>query len=105
MNSLSIKRGDTVVVIAGKNKGNKGKIMTVFPKDNRVIVDGVNMVIRHTKPKRQGQQGGRIESEAPIHASNVMLLCGKCGKVTRVGHEIKDQKSVRVCKKCGAEID
>lgn len=105
MNKLHVKRGDSVIVIAGKNKGSKGKIMTAIPKDNRVIVDGVNMIIRHTKPKQQGQQGGRVEREAPINASNVMLVCGKCNKATRVGHVIKDGKSVRVCKKCGSDID
>jgi large subunit ribosomal protein L24 len=63
------------------------------------------MIIRHTKPKQQGQQGGRIEREAPINASNVMLLCGKCNKATRVAHAFRDDKSVRVCKKCGSDID
>ena len=113
MNSLNVKKGDTVVVISGKDKGKKGKIMVAQPDDERVIVQGAAMVTRHIKPRKQGQPGGRIEKEGPIHASNVMLVCPKCDKPTRIAHKIKDveisgekkQKSVRVCKKCGKVID
>ena len=113
MNSLNVKKGDTVVVISGKDKGTKGKIMVAQPDDERVIVQGVSMVTRHVKPRKQGQPGGRIEKEGPIHASNVMLVCPKCDKPTRIAHKLKEveisgekkQKSVRVCKKCGKVID
>jgi len=113
MNSLNVKKGDTVVVISGKDKGKKGKIMVAQPDDERVIVQGTAMVPRHVKPRKQGQPGGRIEKEGPIHASNVMLVCPKCDKPTRIAHKLKEveisgekkQKSVRVCKKCGKVID
>ena len=113
MNSLNVKKGDTVVVISGKDKGKKGKIMVAQPDDERVIVQGAAMVTRHIKPRKQGQPGGRIEQEGPIHASNVMLVCPKCDKPTRIAHKLKEveisgekkQKSVRVCKKCGKVID
>ena len=113
MNSLNVKKGDTVVVISGKDKGKKGKIMVAQPDDERVIVQGAAMVTRHIKPRKQGQPGGRIEKEGPIHASNVMLVCPKCDKPTRIAHKLKEveisgekkQKSIRVCKKCGKVID
>ena len=113
MNSLNVKKGDTVVVISGKDKGKKGKIMVAQPDDERVIVQGAAMVTRHVKPRKQGQPGGRIEKEGPIYASNVMLVCPKCDKPTRIAHKLKEveisgekkQKSVRVCKKCGKVID
>ena len=113
MNSLNVKKGDTVVVISGKDKGKKGKIMVAQPDDERVIVQGAAMVTRHVKPRKQGQPGGRIEKEGPIHASNVMLVCPKCDKPTRIAHKLKEveisgekkQKSVRVCKNCGKVID
>ena len=113
MNSLNVKKGDTVVVISGKDKGKKGKIMVSQPDAERVIVQGAAMVTRHIKPRKQGQPGGRIEKEGPIHASNVMLVCPKCDKPTRIAHKLKEveisgekkQKSVRVCKKCGKVIE
>ena len=113
MNNLNVKKGDTVVVISGKDKGKKGKIMVAQPDDERVVVQGAAMVTRHIKPRKQGQPGGRIEKEGPIHASNVMLVCPKCDKPTRIAHKLKEveisgekkQKSVRVCKKCGKVID
>ena len=113
MNSLNVKKGDTVVVISGKDKGKKGKIMVAQPDDERVVVQNAAMVTRHVKPRKQGQPGGRIEQESPIHASNVMLVCPKCDKPTRIAHKLKEveisgekkQKSVRVCKNCGKVID
>ena len=113
MNSLNVKKGDTVVVISGKDKGKKGKILVARPDEERVVVQNAAMVTRHVKPRKQGQPGGRIEQESPIHASNVMLVCPKCDKPTRIAHKIKEveisgekkQKSVRVCKNCGKVID
>ncbi len=105
MNSLNIKKGDKVVVISGKDKGTKGKVLGAMPKENRVVVEKVNMATRHRKPRQQGEQGGRIEMEAPINASNVMLVCPKCGVATRVAHSVVGDKKVRTCKKCKKNID
>lgn len=113
MNSMHVKKGDTVVVISGKDKGKKGKILVAYPAASRVVVQNVAMVTRHVKPRRQGEPGGRIAKEGTIHVSNVKLVCPKCDKPTRVGHELKEveiagekkNKSVRVCKKCGKLID
>ena len=113
MTKLNVKKGDTVVVISGKDKGKQGKILVSYPDKDRVVVQNTNMITKHVKPRRQGEPGGRIEKEGAIHVSNVKLVCPKCGKVTRVGHEVKEvtisgvkkMKSVRVCKECGAQID
>ncbi len=111
--SMNVKKGDTVVVISGKDKGKKGKILVSDPVKERVVVQNVAMTTQHVKPRRQGEPGGRIEKEGSIHVSNVMLVCPKCDKPTRVAHEVKEveisgqkkQKSVRVCKECGKPID
>ncbi len=105
MNKLNVKKGDTVVVISGKDKGKKGKILVAYPEKNRVVVQNVAMITRHVKPRRQGEPGGRIEKESAIHVSNVMLVCPKCEKGTRVGHKMEGDKKVRVCIKCGKNID
>ena len=110
---MNIKKGDNVMVIAGNNLkdvGRTGKVLAVFPEKQRVIVQGRAMVIRHTKPRQQGQEGGRIEKEGSIHVSNVMLVCPSCKKPTRVGHAFVEGKNgetkkVRVCKNCGKNID
>lgn len=105
MNKLNVKKDDTVVVIAGKDKGVKGKVLVSLPQEERVIVQNANMVTRHKKPRKQGEPGGRIKQEGTIHASNVMLICPKCNKATRVGHAFSGDNKVRVCKKCGKNID
>ena len=102
--AMNIKKGDTVVVLSGKDKGKQGKVLEVQPKAGKVIVEKVNVVSRHTKPRKQGEQGGILQKEAPIYACKVMPVCPKCGKATRVGHSVKDGKTVRVCRKCGAEL-
>jgi len=104
MNKLNVKKGDTVVVISGKDKGKKGKILAAMPKDGRVTVEGVAMIVRHTKPNG-AKPGGRVKKEGTVNASNVMLVCGKCGKATRVAHKVTNGNKTRVCKKCGAVID
>jgi large subunit ribosomal protein L24 len=105
MNKLSIKKDDAVVVLTGKDKGKKGKVLAVMPKSSKIIVEGINMVSRHTKPRKQGEEGGIIRKEAPLYACKVMRVCPKCDKPTRPAHKIlADGKKVRVCKKCGAEI-
>ena len=109
MKKLNVKKDDTVVIISGKDKGKKGKIMVAFPQAERVIVQNANMITRHVKPRRQGEQGGRIEKEGTIHASNVMLVCPSCGEATRVARRREDgkqkNKNIRVCKKCKQDID
>lgn len=106
-----VKSGDTVQVISGDDKGVKGKVQKVFPETGRVIVEKVNMVKKHQKPRGQGMPGGIIEKEAPIAASNVMVVCPKCNKPSKMGHKIIDgegkasRRKVRVCKSCGATID
>ena len=111
---MFVKAKDQVVVISGKDKGAKGKVVAAAPKTGKVVVENVGMVTKHQKPKQQGQPGGIIKKEAFIDASNVMVICPKCGKATRIAHKIvevtgKDgktaSKNVRACKKCGAEID
>lgn len=105
---LHVKAKDQVIVIAGKDKGKKGAVVTAFPKTGKVIVEGVNLVTKHQKPRGQGMQGGIIEQEAAIPACKVMLVCPKCKKPTRVAHKMTDgekARKVRACKKCGAAFD
>ena len=98
MNKMSIRKDDLVVVLSGKDKGKQGKVLEVMPKDGKVIVEKINVVSRHTKPRKQGE-------EAPLYACKVMAVCPKCNKPTRPAHKLlADGKKVRVCKKCGAEI-
>ena len=104
MNTLSIKKGDTVVVLSGKDKGKQGTVLEVMPESRKVVVEKVNVVSRHTKPRTQGEQGGIIKKEAPIYACKVMRVCPKCNKPTRPASKVSGDKRVRVCKKCGAEI-
>ena len=101
---MNIRRDDTVIVLSGKDKGKKGKVLVADPKGGKVIVEGVSIAKRHTKPRKQGEEGGIIQRETPIYASKVMLVCPKCGKPTRVGHTVIDGEKVRACKKCGAAI-
>lgn len=102
MASMHIKSGDNVVVISGKDKGKKGKVLEVFPKAEKVIVEGVSFATKHKKPRRAGEQGGIIKQETPIYASNVMHVCNKCNKATRIARKIlEDGSKVRYCKKCG----
>lgn len=102
---MKIIKNDTVKVIGGNHKGKIGRVLKVFPKSNRVIVEKVNLVKRHTKPRSQTDQGGILEKEAPIHISNVMLICPKCSKVSRTGiGNLSDGTKVRVCKSCNEMI-
>lgn len=101
---MFIKKGDKVVVITGKDKGKVGIVKEALPKKDRVVVEGVNIVKKHTKSSQAAPQGGRVEFEAPIHVSNVMLQDPETGKPTRVGFEMKDGKKVRISKKSGKEI-
>ena len=103
--SMTVKKGDTVAVISGKDKGKTGKVLEVFPKDNKVLVDGVNVVTKHQKARSQQEKSAIVKKNAPFDASNVMVVCGTCGKATRVAHKEIDGKKARVCKKCSASLD
>jgi large subunit ribosomal protein L24 len=105
-NKLHVKKDDNIIVISGKDKGKKGRIIAAYPRENRVLVEGVNMVKRHTRPNPTNQQGGIIEREAPIHVSNVMHIDPKSGKPTRVGSKtLENGKKVRIAKRSGEMID
>jgi len=101
-----IKRDDLVLVIVGKDRGKQGQVRQVFSRENRLVVQGVNMIKRHMRPRAMGTQAGIIEKEAPIHASNVMIICKTCGKPVRVGFRVRpDGVKSRVCRSCGEDID
>ncbi len=101
---MKIKKGDTVKIISGKNRGKTGKITHVFPKENKIVVEGVNVRKRHTRPKKQGQKGQIIQRPMPIDVSNAVLICSRCSKPTRVGSGVAGAKKIRICKKCNGEI-
>lgn len=107
MPQIKIRRGDNVRVMSGKDRGKEGKILAVFPTQRRIIIEGVNVVKRHMKLRaargRAGQEGGIISKEAPVHASNVQIVCPSCGP-TRIGYEVKDGTKTRVCRKCSGEL-
>ena len=104
MSKVHVKTGDTVVVINGKDRGARGKVMAVSPAEGKVIVEKVNVVKKHVKPRKMGEAGGIIEAEAALYACKVQLVCPKCDKGVRVHHKVVNGKKVRVCAKCGAEI-
>ena len=106
MNKVHVKTGDTVVVLNGKNRGKQGKVMQVAPAEGKVIVEGVNVVTKHVKPRKMGEAGGLVKAESALYADKVQLVCPKCNKPTRVGRAVgKDNKKMRVCKKCGAQFE
>ena len=105
MANMNIKKGDTVVVIAGKDKGKVSSVIAAFPKANKVTVKDVNVVTKHNKPKSAQDKGGIAKIEAKIEVSNVQIICPVCGKATRVAHKEVDGKNVRICKKCNANLD
>ena len=113
MSKVHVKTGDTVILRTGKyedkfdkNKDRKtGKVVEVSPKEGKVIVEGINVITKHVKPTRMGQQGGIVKTEAPVYACKVQLVCPKCGKPTRIVHTFEDGKKLRVCKKCGKSFE
>ena len=105
MTKSFVKKGDKVLVVTGKDKGKIADVVEVSSKSGKVLVDGVNVVTKHQKPKSQQDKGGIIKKSAPIEASNVMVVCPVCGKATRVAHKELNGKNVRICKKCGATLD
>lgn len=101
---MKIRKGDTVLIISGKDRGRKGKVIETFPKRSRVIIEGINLRKKHVRPKRSGEKGQIVERPAPINVSNIKLICSKCGKATRVGYKTEGKKKYRICKKCKGEI-
>lgn len=106
---MKIRKSDTVLITSGKDKGKKGKVIKVLPKENKILVEGVNLKKRHQKPKKSGEKGQIITKPAPIDVSSAKIICSKCGKAARIGYKImpnvKGQKSkARICKKCGQEV-
>ena len=102
--SMNVKKGDTVVVLSGKDRGKQGKVLGTVPADGKVVVEGINMVTCHVKPRKQGETGGIVKREAALAACKVQVVCPKCSKATRVAHKVENGKKTRVCKKCGAEL-
>ncbi len=98
---VHVKKDDTVIVISGDDKGKKGKVLEVSPKEGKIIVEGINIVTKHAKPRRQGETGGIVKVEGAMYADKVQLYCSKCGKGVRAAAKIVDGKKVRVCSKCG----
>lgn len=101
---MKIRKNDTILMIAGKDKGKKGKVILAIPQNQKIVVEGLNVVKKHSRPKKQGEKGQRILVPMALHISNVKLLCSKCGKATRVGYKLVQDKKFRICKKCKQEI-
>ena len=101
---MNIKKNDTVIVLSGKDKGVKGKVLEAMPAKEMLVVEQVNVATCHTKPRKQGETGGIVKRETPIRACKVALFCDKCGKGVRVGFKVEGEKKTRICRKCGAEI-
>jgi large subunit ribosomal protein L24 len=102
--NMKVKRGDTVLIISGDDRGRKGKVIKVVPKKEVILVEGINIQKKHQRPRKEGEKGQIIEKPGPVHVSNVKLICPKCGKATRVGFKIIGDKKYRFCKKCNQEF-
>jgi len=106
MQQPTIRKNDNVVITTGKDSGKKGRVLKVLPGKGRVVVEGVNIIKRHTKPNPQRNiKGGIVEREGTVHASNVQLVCPECGKMTRIGHRVDGDRQVRICRKCEGVVD
>lgn len=101
---MKVKKGDKVLIITGKDKGKTGKITKSFPRDGKVLIEGVNLRNRRIKPKKQGEKGQTVKVPVPMNVSNIKLICPKCGKAARTGYKISEGKKGRICKKCQSEI-
>ena len=101
---MNIKKNDTVIVLSGKDKGKKGKVLVAMPSENKVVVENINVATCHTNPRSQGDQGGIVKRETPIRACKVAVYCSKCDKGVRVGFKVENGTKTRICRKCGAEI-
>jgi len=101
---MKFHKGDQILIISGKDRGRKGKVLETFPGQNRLVVEGINMKKKHVRPKKSGEKGQIVRFPAPLHISNVKLICRNCGKPTRIGFKIVNKKKYRICKKCGQAI-
>lgn len=101
---MKIRKDDTVLIISGKYRGKKSKVLKVLPREGKVLIEGVNLMKKHQKPKKKGEKGQILSIPGPVSASSVKLICSKCGKPTRIGNKIIENKKFRICKKCGKEI-
>ena len=102
---VHVKTGDTVLILSGKDRGKKGKVLQVSPKEGKVIVEGINIVSKHVKPRKMGEQGGIVKAEGAMYACKVQIVCPRCGKATRVSHKVyEDGTKERICKKCGEAL-
>jgi large subunit ribosomal protein L24 len=101
---MKIKKGDTVLIISGKDRGRKSKVIEVFLKQGRIVIEGINLKKKHVRPKKSGEKGQIVELPAPLRASNVKIVCPKCKETARVGYKIEGDKKFRICKKCNQEI-
>jgi large subunit ribosomal protein L24 len=101
---MKIKKNDATLIISGKDRGKKGKVLEAFPVERKVVVEGINIVRKHQRPKKEGEKGQIVELPKPISVSNVKLICPKCGQATRVGYRLTQEGKERICKKCGQEI-
>ncbi len=101
---MNIKKGDTIKIITGKDRGKSGKVLKVFPVENKILIDGLNVYKKHVRPKKQGEKGQVVLVPRPIYVSNAMLVCSGCGNAVRVGYRLNNGKKERICKKCGAVI-
>ena len=101
---MKVKKGDNILVIAGKDKGRTGKIMKSFPKELKVLVEGINLKKKHVRPKREGEKGQVVQIPAVLDISNIKLICPKCGKAARIGYSIENKEKYRICKKCKSKI-
>ena len=97
---MKVKKGDNILVVAGKDKGRTGKIIKAFPKEMQVLVEGINLKKKHVRPKREGEKGQVISMPLPFDVSNIKMICPKCGKATRVGYKVENDQKSRICKKC-----
>lgn len=102
--SMRIRKGDTVLIITGKDKSKKGKVLRTLPQEGKIVVEGLNIVKKHRQPRRVGEKGQTVEISKPIDVSNVKLICTRCGEPTRVGYKVTESEKVRICKKCGSEL-
>ena len=101
---MNIKKGDNVKMLTGKDRGKTGKVLTVLPESDRVVVEGLNMIKKHQRARKQGQKGQILSKERAVNISNVQLVCQKCGRTTRIGHKIEGNLKLRICKKCLSDI-
>lgn len=101
---MKVKKGDTVLIISGKDKGRSAKIIKSLPKEGKVLVEGINLKARHLRPRKQGEKGQIVKAPSPLDVSNVKFVCQKCGKATRVGYTMVDKKKMRICKKCKSQV-